>query len=118
MQGAAGSLQRISEKGRQKLRRAGYAAGQTGLLLKAATGSENSHFSFLPPYAILYSCKGGMLMIPKDPVMLLSFVNLKLRDYYKDLETLCEDLSIEQKGLEEKLAGIDYHYDREQNRFI
>ena len=25
-------------------------------------------------------------MIPKDPVMLLSFVNLKLRDYYSSLE--------------------------------
>ena len=30
-------------------------------------------------------------MIPKDPVMLLSFINLKLRDYYSDLDALCED---------------------------
>ena len=29
---------------------------------------------------------------PKDPAMLLSFVNLKLRDYYASLEELCEDL--------------------------
>lgn len=57
-------------------------------------------------------------MIPKDAVMLLSFINLKLRDYYKDLETLCEELDIEQDGLEKKLAGIDYHYDKDKNQFI
>ena len=57
-------------------------------------------------------------MIPKDPVMLLSFVNLKLRDYGKNLEELCEDLDIDQTELVEKLAGIDYHYDRERNQFV
>ena len=57
-------------------------------------------------------------MIPKDPVMLLSFVNLKLRDYGKNLEELCEDLDVNQAELEEKLAGIDYHYDRERNQFV
>lgn len=57
-------------------------------------------------------------MVPKDPVMLLSFVNMKLRDFYKDLETLCEALEIDRKELEEKLAGISYHYDRERNQFV
>lgn len=57
-------------------------------------------------------------MIPKDPVILLSFANMKLRDFYKDLETMCEELEISQTELEEKLAGIDYHYDREKNKFI
>lgn len=57
-------------------------------------------------------------MIPKDPVMLLSFINLKLRDYYTCLEDLCDDLQTSQQEIEEKLAGIDYHYDRESNRFL
>ena len=57
-------------------------------------------------------------MIPKDPVMMLSFVNLKLRDYYKDLEALCEDLELSEEELSQKLAGIDYHYDREKNQFV
>lgn len=57
-------------------------------------------------------------MIPKDPVMLLSFVNLKLRDFYESPEALCEELGLDQKELEEKLAGISYHYDREQNQFV
>lgn len=57
-------------------------------------------------------------MIPKDPMMLLSFVNMKLRDFYKDLDELCMQLETDRKELEEKLAGIDYHYDRETNQFI
>lgn len=59
-----------------------------------------------------------MDMIPKDPVMLLSFVNLKLRDFYGSLETLCEELSIERQELTAKLASIDYHYDEERNQFV
>lgn len=57
-------------------------------------------------------------MIPKDPVMLLSFVNLKLRDFYTSLEVLCEDLDVDQDELSEKLAGIDYHYNAERNQFV
>ena len=37
--------------------------------------------------------------LPKDPVMLLSFLNLKLRDYYSDLDKLCEDLDLEKEPL-------------------
>ncbi len=57
-------------------------------------------------------------MIPNDPVMLLSFVNLKLRDYYGTLEDMCEDLEIDQVSLEEKLKTIDYTYDGEKNQFV
>lgn len=57
-------------------------------------------------------------MIPKDPVMLLSFVNLKLRDFYASLEALCEDMDVDGGELVEKLASIDYHYDKEKNQFV
>lgn len=57
-------------------------------------------------------------MIPNDPVMLLSFVNLKLRDYYKSLEALCDDLDADQAELVSRLETIDYHYNAEQNRFV
>lgn len=57
-------------------------------------------------------------MIPQDPVMLLSFVNLKLRDYYSDLEHLCEDLDVDKQELTGKLERIDYRYDREKNQFV
>lgn len=57
-------------------------------------------------------------MIPKDPVMLLSFVNLKLRDFYSGLEEFCDDLQVDRQEIVEKLAGIDYHYDEERNQFV
>ena len=57
-------------------------------------------------------------MIPRDQVMLLSFVNLKLRDYYSSLEALCEDLDVDQEEITEKLSGIAYQYDPEKNQFI
>lgn len=57
-------------------------------------------------------------MIPNDPVMLLSFVNLKLRDFYSSLDAMCDDLDVDKAQIVEKLAAIDYHYNEEQNKFI
>lgn len=56
--------------------------------------------------------------MPKDPVMLLSYVNLKLRDFYSSLDLLCEDLDADRNELIEKLSSIDYHYDEEKNQFV
>lgn len=57
-------------------------------------------------------------MIPNDPVMLLSYVNLKLRDNYDSLKVLCEDLALDENVLKEKLASIQYFYDEENNQFV
>ncbi len=57
-------------------------------------------------------------MIPKDPAMLLSFVNLKLRDFYDSLDALCEDLGADGQEIADRLASIDYHYDAERNQFV
>lgn len=57
-------------------------------------------------------------MIPNDPVMLLSFINLKLRDYYPTLHALCDELDVDENTIVDKLATIDYHYDVEKNQFI
>ncbi len=57
-------------------------------------------------------------MIPNDPVMLVSFLNLKLRDYYPSFDALCEDLELDKDEIEKKLDSIDYHYKPEQNQFL
>lgn len=57
-------------------------------------------------------------MIPKDPVMLLSFVNLKLRDFYSNLDAMCDDLDADREEIVRTLDGIDYHYDGEKNQFV
>lgn len=56
--------------------------------------------------------------LPKDPMILLSVVNTKLRDYYPDLDTLCEDLHLSEEELIEELAQIDYEYDTGRNQFV
>lgn len=58
-----------------------------------------------------------MTTIPKDPVMLLSYLNTQLRDYYLSLDELCQALCLDKKELEEKLLAIDYRYDRQSNQF-
>ena len=56
-------------------------------------------------------------MLPKDPFMLMSFLNTKLRDRYDSLEALCDDLELNRDELTGRLheAGIDY--DPERNQF-
>lgn len=57
-------------------------------------------------------------MLPKDPAMLLSFINLKLRDFYPSLDALCEDMDEDKETIISALEGIGYHYDSAGNRFI
>ena len=56
-------------------------------------------------------------MLPKDPMLLLSVVNMKLRDEYGSLEELCEDLELDKNELEEKLSALGFVYDEAQKRF-
>ena len=57
------------------------------------------------------------MSLPKDPVMLLSVVNTKLRDFYSNLEELAaaEDVTVEE--IETKLKMINYFYDADRNQF-
>ena len=57
-------------------------------------------------------------MIPQDPVMLLSYINLKLRDKYSSLDLLCEDLDVSKTEIIEKLKSINYSYDEKLNQFV
>lgn len=59
-----------------------------------------------------------MAQIPNDPVLLLSFINTELRDFYSSLDELCEALMLDRGHIESKLKGIDYTYDGETNRFV
>ena len=53
-----------------------------------------------------------------DPYMLLSIINLKLRDYYSDIESLCDDLGIEKEIIVQRLKDCGYIYNRENNQFV
>ena len=50
-------------------------------------------------------------------MMLMSFVNMKLRDRYTTLDELCDDLNIDRHWLEEKLGAVGMEYSPEHNKF-
>lgn len=54
----------------------------------------------------------------KDPYMLLSVVNMKLRDEAPNLEELCKSYDKDETELVEQLLSIGYIYDPEHNQFI
>jgi len=57
-------------------------------------------------------------MLPKDPAILLSYLNTKLRDEYPSLKELCASLDADQAALEKTLAALSYHYSPQRNQFI
>ena len=56
--------------------------------------------------------------LPKDPVILLSFVNTRIRNQYHTLDALCDDMGVEKEELISKLRGIDYEYDESRHQFV
>lgn len=58
------------------------------------------------------------MSLPNDPMMLLSFMNMKLRDFYDSLDELCSDLNVDKDYVVSKLSDIDYEYDKDLNKFV
>ena len=58
------------------------------------------------------------MTLPKDPVMLLSLINTKLRDYNSSLDDFCKENNLNEDEIKKKLEMIDYHYNEERNQFI
>ena len=52
-----------------------------------------------------------------DINMLLSLVNMQLRDHYADLDDLCRALDLDKEALTARLAGGDFHYQPDQKQF-
>ena len=56
-----------------------------------------------------------MNTLPKDPIILLSYVNTQLRDNYNSLEEMCQALDTDQSNIISVLSGIGYRYEPAQN---
>lgn len=54
--------------------------------------------------------------IPSEPSILLSFINLKLRDNYASLDDLIEDLDLDKAQITEALEKAKIAYDEENNQ--
>ena len=57
-------------------------------------------------------------MLPKNPMILISVVNTKLRDFYSNLDDLCDDLDESRDEIERILNDAGYIYDSTKNHFI
>lgn len=57
-------------------------------------------------------------MLPRDPVMLLSYENTQLRDRDASLDALCDREETDRDALCAALREIGYEYDAAQNRFV
>lgn len=57
------------------------------------------------------------MKVPTDPHILLSYINTKLRDEYRNLDDLCKSLGLERDHIETALSSIDYIYSHNSNRF-
>ena len=55
--------------------------------------------------------------IPSDPMMLLSFLNMKLRDFYSNLDELCNALDLDKEEIVKKMAEAGFEYNETQNKF-
>ena len=58
------------------------------------------------------------MAVPKDPFMLLSWANMKLRDMYPSLEELAAAESADLAEITEKLEAAGYFYDSKKNQFV
>lgn len=57
-------------------------------------------------------------MIPSDPEMLYSYLNLQLRDHYSSFEEMCDRLDVSETEITEKMKSAGYIYDEKTNRFV
>ncbi len=56
--------------------------------------------------------------MPKDPIMLLSFINTMLRDKYPSLSELAASEGADENEIIEKLKAAGYTYDKDKNHFV
>ena len=57
------------------------------------------------------------MSLPKDPFILFSVINTKLRDSYSSLDALCEDLGEDRGEIEKALNDAGFEYDENSNSF-
>ena len=54
--------------------------------------------------------------LPKDPMMLFSFINMKLRDFYPSLDALCQDMQVSKEEIVNKLKAVGFEYNPKPRR--
>lgn len=56
-------------------------------------------------------------MLPKDPHILFSVINTRLRDFYSSLDELCDREDEDKESICTILSSAGYTYNEKKNRF-
>ena len=56
--------------------------------------------------------------LPRDPMILYSVLNTKLRDFYASLDALCDDMDEDKQRILDAMASVGFRYDPEKNAFV
>lgn len=57
------------------------------------------------------------MSLPKDPFILLSMINMKLRDGYSSLDAFCDDTGEDKNEIVSVLSSAGFEYDEQTNSF-
>lgn len=85
-----------------------------GSALHRHLGGDGQERTFMNDKTRRLKMEGEM---PKDPMMLMSFINMKLRDFYPTLDALCDDMDMDRQELENKMAEAGLEYNAAANKF-
>lgn len=55
--------------------------------------------------------------LPKDPIILLGTINMKLRDFYPSMDALCDDLNLSLEEIDARLVDAGFYYDTHTNQY-
>ncbi len=55
--------------------------------------------------------------LPKDPFILVSLLNMKLRDAFDSLDALCDGLGVDKEAVLSAMRDAGFEYDAKHNRF-
>lgn len=56
--------------------------------------------------------------LPTDPIILLSYINTKLRDECKSLDDFCDKYEVDKALITSKLKSVGYSYNKAVNQFV
>ncbi len=79
----------------------------------ASTGETKEHEGLI----FRFCTYKRFVSLPKDPMILYSFINTRLRDSGKSLPELCDREGFNRTELAERMAMAGFEYDEERNQF-
>ncbi|HSN65931.1 MAG TPA: DUF4250 domain-containing protein [Fusibacter sp.] len=55
--------------------------------------------------------------MPNDPIILLGIINMNLRDFYPNMDTLCDDMELNFLEIDGILSDAGFSYDPHTNQY-